>query len=208
MPGKRWSFEEAVRRMREGKIGVYPTETFMALGCRAGSGEAVERVYAAKCRARGLPLPVLACDAKQVESVARILPEAEALMERFWPGPLSILLPALPHVPPAVSAGTGFLGIRVTGHPGARALASAVGEPLVGSSANISGGAPAPDAARVDLLLLERVDGLWDEAPKPRGLLPSTLLRVEAARRVRILRPGAIAERELLEAGFTVAGAF
>lgn len=204
MAGKIWTFEEAALHLRQGGIGVYPTETFMALGCRVHDNEAVRRVYEAKRRPHCLPLPVIAGDREQVESVVRVPPEAEELIRLFWPGPLSILLPVLPRVPRAVSGGTGYAAVRISPHPGARALALAVGEALVGSSANISGADPPADAADVSPFLLERVDGMWEQPPRPEGGLPSTLVRISAPGELCIVRPGIIRENSLRKAGFHV----
>jgi L-threonylcarbamoyladenylate synthase len=168
--------EEIVRHMRGDGLGIYPTETFMALGCRAGSVTAVAGLYEGKRRPRHLPLPLIAADRAQVERIARIPPEAEKLMACFWPGPLSILLPASAQVPAA--SGTGMVAVRIPSHSGARDLAHAVGEPLVASSANISGAPPAKDVNSLDPVLLERVPVVWDTPPRPAGRLPSTRVRL------------------------------
>ena len=196
--------EEIVRSMREDGIGMYPTETFMALGCRAGSETAAAELYAVKQRPHRLPLPLIAADRAQVESIVRILPEAEKLMELFWPGPLSILLPASARMPVALSSGTGQLAVRIPAHPGARELARAVGEPLVASSANISGTPPAKDVKSIDPVLLERVPAVWDAPPEPAGCLPSTLVRLLGGNTVKILRQGAVSIHTLKQAGFVV----
>ena len=198
------SLEEIVRSMRKDGIGAYPTETFMALGCRAGSETAVARLYEIKQRPHRLPLPLIAADRAQLESIVRIPPEAEKLMERFWPGPLSILLPSSAQVPVALGAGTGHLAVRIPSHPGARNLALAVGEALVASSANISGTAPAKDVESIDPVLLERVPVVWNAPPVPAGRLPSTLVRLLGGNTIQVLRQGAVSTQTLQQAGFTV----
>ena len=198
------SLEEIARHMREDGIGVYPTETFMALGCRAGSATAVAALYAAKRRPHRLPLPLVAADRAQVESIARILPQAEKLMARFWPGPLSILLPGSARTLAALSGDSGELAVRIPSHAGARDLALAVGEPLVASSANISGAPPAKDLENMDPALLARVPLVWDAPPRPAGGLPSTLVRLSGGNRVQVLRRGAVSARALEQEGFAV----
>ena len=198
------TLEEIARHMREDGMGVYPTETFMALGCRAGSAAAVAGLYAVKQRPHHLPLPLIAADRAQVENIAHMLPEAAKLMEHFWPGPLSILLPASAQAPAALSGGTGMVAVRIPSHSGARALALAVGEPLVASSANISGTPPAKDAKSVDPALLERVPVLWDTPPKPAGRLPSTLVRLLDGETIQVLRQGVVPTYALQQAGFVV----
>ena len=177
----------------------------MAVGCRAGSETAVAGLYEVKQRPYSLPLPLIAADRRQVEGVASILPEAEKLIDLFWPGPLSILLPGSAQAPATLSGGTGQVAVRIPSHAGARALALAVGEPLVASSANISGSPPARDALSVDPVLLERVPVVWDAPPKPAGCLPSTLVRLLDGGRIQVLRQGAVATHALQQAGFAVA---
>ena len=198
------SLEDIARCMRDDGIGVYPTETFMALGCRAGSEAAVARLYQAKQRPHGLPLPLIAADRAQVESIVRILPEAERLMERFWPGPLSILLPISARVPVALNSGADKLAVRIPAHSGARDLARAVGEALVASSANISGSPPAKDAESIDPVLLERVPVVWDAPPRPAGRLSSTVVELLGGNTIRVLRQGAVSTHALQQAGWLV----
>jgi L-threonylcarbamoyladenylate synthase len=199
-----YSLEEIARHMREDGIGAYPTETFMALGCRAGSETALAGLYEAKRRPHRLPVPLIAADRTQVESVARLLPEAEKLIELFWPGPLSILLPIAGRTPAVLSGDTGMVAVRISSHSGARDLALAVGEPLAASSANISGAPPARDAKSMDPVLLERVPFVWDAPPRPDGRLPSTLVRPLSKNAVLVLRQGAVSTRALKQAGFAV----
>ena len=195
--------EEIARHLREDGLGIYPTETFMALGCRAGSGIAVAGLYEVKRRPRHLPLPLIAADRAQVERIAHIPPEAEKLMACFWPGPLSILLPASARTPAA--SGTGMVAVRIPSHSGARALACSVGEPLVASSANISGDPPAKDVNSLDPALLARVPVVWDAPPRPAGGLPSTLVRLSGGDTIHVLRQGAVSVAALQQAGFAVA---
>ena len=199
-----WTFEETARAIKSGGIAIYPTETFMALGCRALDEEAVRRVYKAKQRSLCLPLPLIAADMAQVCAVAQVPAEAQPLIARFWPGPLTLLLPVLPHVPAAVSASTDCVAVRIPGHAGARDLADAVGEALVASSANISGLPAAARASSVDDRLRARVDGIWNGQPEPTGKLPSTLVRLVDGGTIQIVRQGAVSQQLLQEAGFTL----
>ena len=185
---------------------VYPTETFYGVGCMACHAQAVSRVYAAKRRAVRLPLPVLGADRAQLEEVAVFNPALEALARRFWPGPLTLLLPARPCVPERITAGTGNIAVRVTSHPTATALALAVGAALAASSANISGRAAVTEAAALDADLWRHVDGVLTEGPAPGGGLPSTLAQVlpGAEAQLRILRVGAISCAALEAAGYSL----
>ena len=100
--------ETACAALHEGRVIIYPTETFYGLACNALNPDAVGCVYATKRRPYGLPLPVIVGELAQVSKVAAyIYPAAQKLMDYFWPGPLSIIFPASPHVPDLLTAGTG-----------------------------------------------------------------------------------------------------
>ncbi len=155
----RLSVAVALERLRHGGVVVFPTETAYGLGCRAFDAEAVERVLGAKGRPEGKPLPVLLPDVealqrRQVRSPLLVLAEA------FWPGPLTLVVPAFPGLPGLVTADTGMVGVRVSAHPVAAALVRGLGEPLVATSANRSGEPAAPDPAACDAAGLSGVDGL------------------------------------------------
>lgn len=198
------NLEQAAVCLRSGGVVVYPTETFFGVGGLACHAGAVARVYAAKRRAAGLPLPVIGADRAQIERLAIVDVRAAALMERFWPGPLTLLLPARPHVPKGITGGTGRIAVRVSSHAVARALANAAGEALAASSANMSGCPAVTRAASLDPELLAAVDGTLDGDPAPEGGLPSTLAEVLAQGRVRVLRAGAVSRQALEAAGYRV----
>jgi len=153
--------EAAAAVLRRGGIVVYPTDTLYALGARADDAAALERLRRAKLRQEGKPLPLL-----------------------------TLVLPALPGVAAAVTAGTGTVGIRVPASAVARALAARAGFPLVSTSANPAGG-PAP--SRVSELapaLRRQVDHVLDGGATPGGP-PSTVVRLDGES-VCVLREGAI----------------
>lgn len=182
--------EAAALVLRRGGIVVYPTETLYALGARADDAAALQRLARAKLRPEGKPLPLLAADRGQVEQVARLEGGAARAADRFWPGPLTLVLPAAPGLDDAVTAGTGTVGIRIPGSAVARALAQRAGFALVSTSANPAGG-PAP--ARVAELapeLVAAVDHVLDGGPTPGGPA-STVVRIEGTV-VHVLRDGAI----------------
>jgi L-threonylcarbamoyladenylate synthase len=181
---------EAAALLRRGGLVAYPTETFYAAGALALDPAAVERLARVKGRPDGKALPLLAADLAAVTAVAVLDGAAALLARRFWPGPLTLVLPARPGLPAAVSAGTGTVGIRVPGSEIARALAAAAGGPLVATSANLAGAAPPARADEIAAELRARLDGVLDGGATPGGL-PSTVARVEGAR-VRVLRPGPI----------------
>jgi len=183
--------ERAAALLRRGGIVAYPTETFYGLGALASRRDALERLAAAKLRPAGKPLPLLGCDRAQLEAVvARFEPLAVELAARFWPGPLTLVLPAAPHVAPEITAGSGTVGVRVPGSEVARALARSAGGPIVSTSANVSGEPPPARPGALSPELLAHIDGVLDAGPAPGGL-PSTVVAVEGGR-VALLRPGAV----------------
>ncbi len=182
--------DEAAAVLRRGGIVVYPTETLYALGARADHAAALTRLARAKLRPEGKPLPLLAGDREQVRRVARLDAASERLADRFWPGPLTLVLPAAPDLDPAVTAGSGTVGIRVPGSAVARALALRAGFALVSTSANPSGGPPPARAADLDPALLAQIDAVLDGGATPGGLA-STIVRIDADR-VQVLRQGPV----------------
>jgi L-threonylcarbamoyladenylate synthase len=181
---------EAAAVLRRGGLVAYPTETFYALGALANDPAAVERLAGAKGRPDGKPLPLLAADRAGVEEAALLSGPAARLAERFWPGPLTLVLPARPGLAAPVTAGTATVGIRVPGSDLARALAREAGFALVATSANLAGGAPPRSAGELAPELKGRVDHVLDGGRTPGGL-PSTVVAVDGER-LRVLRPGPV----------------
>ena len=175
----------------------------------------MERVYQIKRRSVHKPLPLLAADAEQAGAVvhlAALPPELAA----FWPGPLSVLLPALPSLPLPLRNARGLAALRVTSHPQAAALARAAGCPLTASSANFRDAAPACLLQDLDTDLLDALTAasplpgrcpLLSGHPQPAGGKPSTLVeplpkKPGGQKALRVLRPGAVPEKALEDAGF------
>lgn len=182
--------ERLAALLRGGGVVAYPTETFYGLGALARDGAALERLARAKGRPEGKPLPLIAADEEMVEQVAAPSATARRLASRFWPGPLTLVLPARAGLPAPITAGTGTVGIRVPGSEVARALCRAAGGPIVATSANPSGGPPPSSAGALDAALLARIDGVLDAGSTPGGQ-PSTVVRVDGAR-LTLLREGAV----------------
>jgi L-threonylcarbamoyladenylate synthase len=176
--------------LRRGGIVAYPTETFYGLGALASHRGALARLAAAKLRPEGKPLPLLAADRAQVDVVAALSPLAERLAARFWPGPVTLVLPARPGLDEVVTAGTGTVGVRVPGSAVARALAAAAGGAIVSTSANVSGEPPPADARALSAALRARIDHVLDAGPTPGGL-PSTVVDVTGGA-VALVRAGAV----------------
>ncbi len=190
--------------IRAGGIVAYPTETFYGLAALALSPEAVARLAAAKLRPEGKPLPLLAADRDSALALAaEVDPVAERLARRFWPGPLTLVLPAAPGLPAEI-AGAGTVGVRVPGSPVARELARLSGGPITSTSANLAGEPPPRRPAELAPALEAIVDLVLDGGETPGGL-PSTVVEVRGGE-VRLLRAGAVPWEEVCAAGSGVRG--
>ncbi len=185
------TLEAAARVLRAGGLVAFPTETFYGLGANALDPAAVARVFQAKGRPADKPLLVLVDSLAMALEVVRELPaRARGLIARHWPGPLTLVLPARPGLPPALTAGTGTIGVRIPGHPVARALVSAAALPITAPSANLYT-APSPrTAAEVLAALGERVDLVLDGGGTPGG--PASTVLDLTGDSPRLLRPGAV----------------
>lgn len=187
---------EAAEALLGGDLVIYPTDTLYALGGVALDPQAVARLRTAKGRDAEKPLPVVAADAAQASALwARFPPGARALTDRFWPGPLTIVLDAAPSVPTEVTAGRGTLAIRVPALEVTRQLARAAGA-LVSTSANLAGGPP-PSTCAEAVAAVGGAAALAIDAG-PGGRLPSTL--VDLTRRPpQLLRRGAVPWEDVAE---------
>jgi L-threonylcarbamoyladenylate synthase len=149
--------------VRQGGLVAFPTESFYGLGVDALDPSAVERVFETKGRPATSPLLVLVDGVAMVEGLAaEVLPGARELMARHWPGPLTLVLRAAPHVPAALTAGCGTIGVRMPGHPVALGLVGAVGAAITAPSAHPSGEAPATTAAQVRAYFADALDVILD----------------------------------------------
>ena len=192
----------AVAALRRDGLVVYPTETFYGLGARALSRPAVGAVAALKGRDVAKPIAVIVSESAMLARIVdRLPPLAERLMARFWPGPLTLVLPARSDLPPELTAGTGAIGVRVSSHPVARGLAAMLGEPITATSANPGGVPAASDVATARRFFGPRVDVYIDGGALAGGSGSTVLLVRDDA--VEIVRAGAVpvaALREVLGA--------
>jgi L-threonylcarbamoyladenylate synthase len=132
--------DEMIASLRAGGSVIFPTDTLYGLGVDPCSETGLNRLLAAKGRDRGKPIPLLLSEGGQVGRwTRRVPPAAVRLMDRFWPGALTLVLPAGPGVHPAVTGGGGTVGLRVPDHPVPRALAAHLSGAVTGTSANRSG---------------------------------------------------------------------
>lgn len=187
--------QEAASILREGGLVAFPTETVYGLGADGLNPAAVARIYAAKQRPATNPLILHVTDAGEAKALAAAWPaEAERLAARFWPGPLTMVLPAGPAVPDLVRAGGPTVALRCPAHPVALALVRATGRPLAAPSANRSQHLSPTRAEHVLSSLGDAVDLILDAGPTEAGL-ESTIVDLRPP--FRILRPGPLAPSEL-----------
>ena len=196
------NLKRAAELMLDGHPVIFPTDTFFALGSRALDADATARVFRAKHRSTVRPLPLILGEWSQLDLVAKVPSNLMPLLEKFWPGPLSVIFPARLRVPDILTGGTGRVAVRLSSHPVARALAQAVGEPITSSSANISGNPAVTHVAQLDEELCRSVYGILDEPPVPAGGLPSTLIEYNEEGRLHLLREGAIPKETIIAAGY------
>lgn len=197
---------EAARVLAGGGLVAFPTETVYGLGARGLRPEEVARIFAAKGRPRAHPLILHVADVAMARSLAAdFTAEASLLASRFWPGPLTLVVPRAPSVPDAATGGLDSVGIRAPAHPVALALIAAAGEPLAAPSANAHLHVSPTTAAHVVRSLGDAVDLVLDGGPSARGI-ESTVLDVTGPVPT-VLRPGAVSLEALRAALPTVAWA-
>lgn len=193
-----------------GGILIYPTETFYAIGCLANAKEAIAEICRIKRRQANKPLPVVAENISQANQLVEVDYAPEELLKCYWPGPLTILLPAKPGIAQQLVNEQYFTAIRVTSNPTASGLCAAGGCPLVATSANLADYKPASrlqdlennffDACRVANC------AIFAGAPElyATNIKPSTVVAIEDRTkcRLRILRAGIIEEEELRQKNY------
>lgn len=195
LPSSPEGLATAARLLRLGRLVAFPTDTLYALGALATDARAVAAVFRAKGRGVEKALPVLLADAGEVPRVAADFPaSARALAARFWPGALTIVLPARADLPPLLHGRTGTVAVRVPAHELARALIRDAGAPLTGTSANRSGGPPTRTPLEVLAQLAGRVHAVLDG--EALGGVPSTVVDATTVP-PRILRLGAVGAAQI-----------
>lgn len=192
------AIERAAMLVRAGELVAFPTETVYGLGADATNAEAVRRIFAAKGRPFNDPIIVHLAHAHELERAARDVPAAaEALAARFWPGPLTLVLPRGEAIPPVVAAGGDTVGVRVPSHPIARALIEAAGVPIAAPSANRFMHTSPTTVAHVLADLDGRIACILDGGPCAVGV-ESTVLDLTVSP-PQVLRPGGVSVEALRE---------
>ena len=192
---------EASAILRIGGVVAYPTETFYGLGADGRNEEAVAKIFLIKGRNFKNPISVIIGDANDVRGLVEEIPEfALHLMQRFWPGALTIIFKASPDISPLLTAGTGKIGIRLSSDPVATALAKNLGRPVTATSANLSGKHESASADEVIQGIGEQIDAVIDGGQTPGGS-GSTIIDVTTDPPV-ILREGVIPRHKLTNSAF------
>jgi L-threonylcarbamoyladenylate synthase len=190
----------AAEWLRAGRLVAVPTETVYGLAARADSEAAVAAIYRAKGRPDFNPLIVHVGSQERAGELARLNERAERLIARFWPGPLTLVLPARSGsgIAPAVMAGLPTLALRMPDHPVMRRLLEELDLPLAAPSANRSGAVSPTRAEHVAQSLGMAIDGVLNGGPCMRGL-ESTIVALREDDSWQLLRPGPIPEAEIAE---------
>jgi L-threonylcarbamoyladenylate synthase len=197
VPASPAGIAEAARLLRDGGLVAFPTETVYGLGADATNGQSVAAIFAAKGRPLFNPLIVHVADIEEARRHVELSPRAQALAEKFWPGPLTLVLPRRKNSPLSllVSAGLDSVALRAPSHPAAIALLRETGRPVAGPSANMSGQVTATMAAHVADSLGGKVDLILDAGSATLGI-ESTVIGFDDDRPL-LLRPGAVPREEI-----------
>ena len=185
--------------IKKGGVVAYPTETFYGLGVKYDDISALKKLYGIKYRSWNKALPLIIGEKRELDLIASgMTVSAEKLAKKFWPGPLTLLLPARPDISEFITANTGKIAVRIPGASFALDLARSLGFPITATSANISGMPPADTAEDVIKYFGDALDLIVDCGKTPGGK-PSTI--VDASdQKIRFLRAGAITIEDVFNA--------
>jgi L-threonylcarbamoyladenylate synthase len=190
--------QRAADCLNTGGVIVIPTDTVYGVASSVSDPAAVQRIFDVKRRPADRPLPVLLSSAAILDRFAGPVPDGiMRLLDRFWPGPLTVVVRCRVDLPPGVLAADGTVGFRVPDHPLALDVIAKAGGAVACTSANRSGDPPATSAQQVAAALGDDVDVILDGGESPGGV-PSTVIAIENGE-LRVLREGALSERTLRE---------
>ncbi|MFZ3123319.1 MAG: L-threonylcarbamoyladenylate synthase [Thermodesulfovibrionales bacterium] len=182
---------KAIEILKDGGIVAYPAETFYGLGVKFDKEASLRKLYELKKRPKEKPMPLIIGNRASLSMIAVFVNEiAESLMDKFWPGPLTLLLKAKKGLSPYLTADTGRIAVRIPGESAALYLVREAGFPITATSANPSGMPPAEDADSVIRYFGEKIDMVIDGG-RTAGGLPSTIVDV-TEKKIKIVREGVI----------------
>lgn len=187
------ALEQVIATLQHGGVAAYPTDTVYGIGASINFPAALDRIYQIKGRKREATLPILLASAADIAKVSPgVDPALLSLASRFWPGPLTVAVPARTSLPPQVIAADGTVGVRVPAHSIAVTLAQRVGGALATTSANLSGHTPATRAKEIEAAVQDGVDIVLDGGFS-RSSIASTVIRLrDDGDTIDVIREGAI----------------
>ncbi len=193
------SFDDALAALARGEVIVFPTETLYGLGADALNSRAVDKVFQLKGRDLNNPIPVLVADLAMVEMLVAAIPAtAKALMDHFWPGPLTLVLPARSDGPKPLVNAKGGIGIRISSQPIATQLVARLGRPLTATSSNPAGKEPARTIDEARSYFADTV-GIFIDGGRLESKTGSTVVELLNSK-IRIIREGEISAAALAQA--------
>lgn len=187
---------EAVIALLNGGVIAYPTDTLYGLGANPNLEDAVEKLLKIKGRSNSKGLPLLLDNIQTVETIVSDFSEiAQTICTHFWPGALTLILPAKSHLSKLITGNSRNVAIRIPNHPIPRALATAIGGSIIGTSANLSNRSNLLDANQVAAIIGDRLQFVLDGGPIENDI-PSTVLDLTKTKPV-IVRQGAISMQDI-----------
>ena len=194
--------KQAAELLRAGGIVAYPTETVYGLAADTANESAIKRLFEVKQRKADQAILILIPSVNALNDyAAHVPPLAAHLVKQFWPGDLTLIFKASPHVSPLLTGGSGKIGIRLSSHPVAAALAREMGRAITSTSANVSGSPPCRHPVELPDVFGDRVDLVLDAGPSGGGT-PSTVLDITTDP-PKILREGHIKRHQLIRSPMT-----
>lgn len=194
---------QALLVLRQGGVVAFPTETYYGLAVDPFNSQALDRLFHLKQRPAAKPILVLIDGQEHLPRLAAEVPgRYQPLMARFWPGPLTLIFPAQPHLSSTLTAGTGTIGVRVSSHPLAQDLCARAGGAITATSANLAGHPPAATEEEVVAQFGRRLDWLVKAGPTPGG--PASTIVSARLDTLCLIRQGAIPFDEIEQGGALV----
>lgn len=183
--------------LRQGRIVAFPTETYYGLGVDPDNEQSISRLFHIKKRPSDKPLLLLVADKTQLESIVDSIPEAyHTLIDKYWPGPLTLIFPAKQTLSRILTAGSGTIGVRISPHPIATGLVESFRKPITATSANISGMQAARTPREVFDIFGDTIDYILDGGVTKGGLCSTVAAAVES--KLAIIRKGEVTLDETL----------
>ena len=190
------NLSQAIASLKRGDMVVFPTETVYGLGADALNPSAVEKVFQLKGRNPDTPIPIIVADQAMLKDLVEEIPRvARKLMERFWPGPLTLVLPAVPGTPKQLLNRTGGIGVRISSQSIATQLAQELGRPLTATSANPSGQPAAATIEQAQNYFAGEIEIFLDGGKLPSKTGSSVVEVIDGG--IKIIREGEISAAQL-----------